>query len=136
MYVTDDKAARLALETVQQLAELDQSFELVDETDFMLSGINNVDKDDACEETGTHLKNYAENKTSKKLFSIFDKTSTPTQMESQRQSMKPKKSRTITTQVKILLSLFENFKKIRSPYKLFYLLNILMFRLDVTGLLK
>ena len=109
MYVTDDEAARLALETVQQLAELEQNFELVDEADFMLGGIHNVDKNDAREETGTSLKNIAENKASKKLFSIFDKSSTPTPIKNQGQSMKPKKSRTITTQVKKLLSsLFEN----------------------------
>ena len=151
MYVTDDEAARLAHETVQQLAELEQSFELENGTDFMLDGIEHLDPNDSSPEevdddlelklvetdsqeslVETHNStnttkpvknsnfqhelekenNYTllqrgtppkhptvNNASSKRLFSIFDKPSTPKQTETQRQNIRTRRSKTITTQV-------------------------------------
>jgi hypothetical protein len=151
MYVTDDEAARLALETVQQLADLEQSFELGNDADFLLGGIEHPNKNSAIPEevesdlelklvetdsqesiiethnsnstlkpvensnfqhefekennyppveTGTPPKNpTANNATSKRLFSIFDNPSTPTQTETQGQNIRTRRSKTITTQV-------------------------------------
>jgi len=150
MYVTDDEAARLALETVQQLAELEQSFELGNDADFLLGEREHLNKNDASPEevesdlelklvetdsqesvikyqnsnttkpvknsnfqhepeeekiytpveTGTLPENPTANKaSSKRLFSIFDNPSTPTQTESPRHCTRTRRSKTITTQV-------------------------------------
>lgn len=151
MYVTDDEAARLAHETVQQLAELEQSFELENGADFLLDGIEHLDRNDASSEevdddlelklvetdsqeslvdtqnptnTTKPVKNSnfqhdleKENKytllqrstppkyptvnnvSSKRSFSIFDKPSTPKQTETQRQNIRKRRPKAITTQV-------------------------------------
>ena len=119
MYVTDDEAAKLAFETVQQLAELDEEecFELPIGTENIIEGIepmveqpdNNFEStvkeaedrlEDNCPERDVMPKaGTTNNEKGLKLFSVFDKSSTPTEVKNKTIGNKSKKAKTITTQV-------------------------------------
>ena len=118
MYVTDDEAAKLAFETVQQLAELDeeQCFELPNGTENLIEGIEpieqtenisgstvkeavNVLEDNFQETEGLHKAGTTNNEKNLKLFSVFDKSSAPIESKNKTIGSKSNKAKTITTQV-------------------------------------
>ena len=80
MYVTDDEAARLALETVQQLAEIEHSFEVINAHADVLSAVepmeeNYVDSDNMENDLELKLVEYdsMENKDDNCIASKTDK---------------------------------------------------------------
>ena len=112
MYVTDDEAAKLAFETVQELAELDQQcFELTSDTDCIMEGIEPIEVSNDKEIT----KNVSENncqpiddlnqgatsndQNGQKLFSIFRKPNTSVETKNKKELDQNKKPKAVTTQV-------------------------------------
>ena len=113
MYVTDDEAAKLAFETVQELAELDedQCYELANDTDDIVLEMKPIE-----EESENHLiaENLPKESTevnalqkeaalndekALKLFSIFNQPNKPSEVTNKKIADKTNKTKTITTQV-------------------------------------
>ena len=111
MYVTEDEAAKLAFETVQELAELDQQcFELTSDTDCIMEGIEPIEVSNDKEIT----KNVSEkncqpiddlnqgatsnDENSQKLFSIFSKPNASVETKNKKEVDQSKKPKAVTTQ--------------------------------------
>ena len=111
MYVTEDEAAKLAFETVQELAELDQQcFELTSDTDCIMEGIEPIEVSNDKEIT----KNVSEkncqpiddlnqgatsnDENSQKLFSIFSKPNASVETKNKKELDQSKKPTAVTTQ--------------------------------------
>ena len=112
MYVTDDEAAKLAFETVQELAELDQQcFELTSDTDCIMDGIEPIEvsndkeitknvSEKNCQPTDDLNQSATSNdQNSQKLFSIFSKPKTSVETKNKKELDQSKKSKAVTTQV-------------------------------------
>ena len=112
MYVTDDEAAKLAFETVQELAELDQQcFELTSDTDCIMEGIEPIEvsndkeitkneSEKNCQHTDDLTQGATSNdQSSQRLFSIFSKPSTSVETKNKKELDQSKKPKAVTTQV-------------------------------------
>ena len=112
MYVTEDEAAKLAFETVQELAELDQQcFELTSDTDCIMEGIEPIEvsndkeitknvSEKNCQPTDDLNQGATSNdQNSQKLFSIFSKPNTSVETKNKKELDQSKKSKAVTTQV-------------------------------------
>ena len=113
MYVTDDEAAKLAFETVQELAELDedQCYELANDTDDIVLEIKPIEEESENHLIAENLPNEStevnalqkeaalNDEKALKLFSIFNQPNKLSEVKNKKIADKINKTKTITTQV-------------------------------------
>ena len=111
MYVTEDEAAKLAFETVQELAEFDQQcFELTSDADCIMEGIEPIEvsndkeitkrvSEKNCQPTDDLNQGATSNdENSQKLFSIFSKPNASVETKNKKEVDQSKKPKAVTTQ--------------------------------------
>ena len=113
MYVTDDEAAKLAFETVQELAELDedQCYELANDSDDIVLEIKPIEEEsenhliaenlpkETTEVTDLEKEAALNDEKALKLFSIFNQPNKLSEVKNKKIADKTNKTKTITTQV-------------------------------------